>query len=59
MGRLKGVLKMNQYDVAGILQSYAERAAKAVSTRQLRRMVKNLKELLDLRSIQMEDEDGD
>lgn len=50
---------MNQYDVAGILQSYAERAAKAVSTRQLRLMVKNLKELLDLRSIQMEDEDGD
>lgn len=44
---------MNQYDVAGILRSYAERTAKAVSTQQLRRIVKNLKEILDLRSIRV------
>lgn len=50
---------MNQYDVACILQSYAERAANAVSTQQLRRMVKNLKELLDLRSIRMDSERSD
>lgn len=44
---------MNQYDVAGVLRTYAERAAKAVSTQQLRRIVKNLKEILDLRSIRV------
>lgn len=50
---------MNQYDVAGVLRTYSERAAKAVNTRQLRIIVKNLKEILDLRSIRVEEDDDD
>lgn len=51
---------MNQYDIAGLLMTYSERARKAENTKQLRRIVKNLKELLDLRTIKMEGEtDGE
>lgn len=45
---------MNQYDVAGLLQSYAERVRKAENEAQLKRQIKNLKKLLDLRTIRLE-----
>lgn len=51
---------MNQYDISGLLMTYSERARKAENTKQLRRIVKNLKELLDLRTIKLEgDTDGE
>ena len=51
---------MNKYDVAGLLMTYSERARKAENTKHLRIIVKNLKELLDLRTIKMEgDTDGE
>lgn len=45
---------MNQLDVAGVLRSYAERASKAENTKQLRKIIKNLKGILDLRTIRVE-----
>ncbi len=48
---------MDNLDIAGILQLYVERCVKAKNTKHLRRIVKNLKELLDLRTIRMEDGD--
>lgn len=51
---------MDKYDVAGLLMTYSKRARKAENTKQLRRIVKNLKELLDLRTIKLEGEtDGE
>ena len=48
---------MNEYEVAGILQTYAEKCTRARNTKHLRRMVKNLKEILDLRTIRKDEED--
>ena len=45
---------MNNYDVSGILQTYAERARKARDTKQLREVIKELKEELDLRKVHIE-----
>lgn len=47
---------MNKYDVAGIMKTYSEKALKAESTKQLRRIVRELKAELDLRQIVMEGE---
>lgn len=48
--------KMNQYDVSGILRTYSEQARYARSTKQLRQIIKNLKEEFDLRKIVLEKE---
>ena len=48
---------MNNYDVAGILHSYAEKAAKAQNTIQLRRIIRELKEELDLRKVRSNNDD--
>lgn len=50
---------IDQYDVAGLLQTYAERACKVESEAQLKRQIKNLKELLDLRTIRFEDDEDE
>lgn len=47
---------MNKYDVAGIMKTYSEKAIKAESTKQLRKIVRELKQELDLRQIRMEQE---
>lgn len=47
---------MNKYDVAGIMKTYSEKAIKAKSTKQLRQIVRELKQELDLRQIVMEGE---
>lgn len=45
---------MNNYDVAGILQTYAEKAIRATTTKKLREVVRDLKEQLHLAKIQIE-----
>ena len=45
---------MNKWDVAGIMKTYSEKAVKAESTKQLRMIVRELKQELDLRQIRME-----
>lgn len=45
---------MNQWDVAGILMTYSEKAAKAKTTEQLKKVIKDLKEEFDLRKIKVE-----
>lgn len=47
---------MNNYDVAGILTTYAQHARYAKNTEQLREVVRRLKEELDLRKIRIESE---
>lgn len=46
---------MNNLDVAGILRTYSEKAAKARNTEKLREIVRDLKQELDLRKIKMEE----
>lgn len=46
---------MNNLDIAGLLQTYAYRAAKATTTSQLRKIIKELREELDLRKVRMDD----
>ena len=46
---------MNNFDVAGILTTYAQKAQRADSTRKLRDLIKELKSELDLRTVHMED----
>ena len=48
---------MNQYDVAGELKTYAERAAKAQTTEDLKDIIRKVREAFDLRKIQVEKED--
>lgn len=48
---------MNNLDVAGILRTYAEKAQKAQNTKQLRRIVRELRQELDLRKIKIDVED--
>lgn len=45
---------MNQFDLAGILRTYSEKCAKASNTNQLKTIIKELKEELDLRKIRLE-----
>lgn len=50
---------MNNRDVAGVLQTYAEKASKARNTKHLREIITDLKHELDLRSIKMDKDRGD
>lgn len=45
---------MNNLDVAGILRTYSEKAAKSRNTKKLREIIRELKQELDLRKIKME-----
>lgn len=45
---------MNQYDVSGILMTYSEKAKNAKTTKQLKKIIKNLKSEFDLRTIKAE-----
>ena len=47
---------MNNYDVAGILQTYAEKARCATTTKKLREVVRDLKEQLPLAKIRIYEE---
>ena len=49
---------MNQYDVSGILMTYSEKAANAKTTKQLKIIIKDLKEELDLLKIKVGDSDA-
>ncbi len=44
---------MNNLDVAGILQTYSEKASKARNTEHLREIIVDLKKELDLRKVVM------
>lgn len=45
---------MNGLDVAGILRTYAEKAARATSTRKLRDIIRELKKELDTRRVRID-----
>ena len=49
---------MNQWDVSGILMTYSEKVIKSETTKQLKEVIKNLKEELDLRKIKFEGGEG-
>lgn len=49
-------MKMNNYDVAGTLQTYAEKAIKADTTEKLRNVVRELKGQLLLANIRVEED---
>lgn len=42
---------MNNLDVAGILQTYSEKASNAKTTKQLRKIIAQLKQELDCRKV--------
>lgn len=44
---------MNNFDISGILKTYSEKAAKAKTTKQLRNILRDLKQELDLRKVKM------
>ena len=46
---------MNNLDVAGVLRTYSEKARLAKNTEQLRDVIRDLKQELDLRKIKMEE----
>lgn len=46
---------MNNLDICGILRTYSEKARLAKNTEQLREIVREVKQELDLRKISMED----
>lgn len=48
---------MNNFDVAGILRTYSEKAANANSTEKLREIVRELKQELDLRKVCINERD--
>ena len=45
---------MNQWDVSGISMTYSEKVIKSETTKQLKKVIKNLKEELDLKKIKFE-----
>lgn len=45
---------MNQYDVSGLLRTYAEQCSKCTNTEKLRAFIKELKHELDLRIIKVD-----
>ncbi len=47
---------MNQWDVSGILMTYSEKAANAKTTKQLKKVIKDIRAELDLRKIKVENE---
>lgn len=50
---------MHQYDVACLLQLYVKRVCNVDNELQLKRQIKNLKEMLDLRTIRFKDDEDD
>lgn len=46
---------MTQYDVAGILKTYAEQAAKAKTKERLKDIVRMVREEFDLRNLSIEE----
>ena len=47
---------MTNLDVTGILRTYSEKARHAKSTKQLREIIRDLKQELDLRKVRMDNE---
>lgn len=47
---------MNKFDIAGLLTTYAEKAAKARSTEHLKQIIRELKGELDLRKVGADNE---
>lgn len=47
---------MNQQDIAGLLQTYAEKIAKSRTKEQVKRHIRDLRKELDLRKIEAEGE---
>ena len=45
---------MNQWDISGILMTYSEKVAKSKTTKQLKKVIKDLRAELDLRKIKIE-----
>ena len=45
---------MNNLEVAGILRTYSEKAAKAYSTKKLREIIADLKKELDMRKVRID-----
>lgn len=50
---------MNKLNVAGILTTYAQKTRLARNTKQLRRLVRELRKELDLRKVRCEEEEHD
>ena len=49
-------MRMNNYDIAGILQTYAEKAIKADTTKKLKNVVRELKGQLLLANIRVKED---
>ena len=49
---------MNEYDIAGVLQTYAEQAVKTKDTNNLKRILKELREEIDLRKVKHSSEES-
>ena len=47
---------MNNLDIAGILRTYSEKVRYAKSTEQLREIIREMKQELDLRKVRMDNE---
>lgn len=45
---------MNNLDVAGIMRTYAEKAARARNAKQLKEIIRDLRSELDLRKVKMD-----
>ena len=45
---------MNQFDVAGMLRTYSEKASNATTERKLKEIIRELKKELDLRKVKIE-----
>lgn len=50
---------MDQFEVSCLLHTYAERVRFAENDKQLKKQIKNLKELLDLRTIRFKDDEDE
>ena len=50
---------MNKLTVAGILTTYAQKSRLARNTKQLRRLIRELRKELDLRKVRCEEEEHD
>lgn len=44
---------MNQFDVAGLLRTYSEKASKATAETKLKEIIRELKKELDLRKVKL------
>lgn len=50
---------MDNLDVSGILQTYSEKARRAKTTEQLRNIIRDLKQELDLRKVKIDGGNND